>query len=214
MVTDKARVVLADDHPQMRAHVREALEAGGFDVCGEAANAGQAVEMARSCRPDVILLDIHMPGNGIVAAREVSTQLPETAVVMLTQSRNDRDLFDALRAGASGYLQKDMDAERLPDALRGVLAGEAAIPRTLVAQILDEFRSPGIRRFSRKSKAAGRLTSREWEVMELLSEGESTDTVAERLFISPTTVRVHLSSVLRKLRVKDRQSAFNLLRER
>jgi DNA-binding NarL/FixJ family response regulator len=214
VVTDKARVVLADDHPQMRAHVREALEAGGFDVCGEAANAGQAVEMARSCRPDVILLDIHMPGNGIVAAREVSTQLPETAVVMLTQSRNDRDLFDALRAGASGYLQKDMDAERLPDALRGVLAGEAAIPRTLVAQILDEFRSPGIRRFSRKSKAAGRLTSREWEVMELLSEGESTDTVAERLFISPTTVRVHLSSVLRKLRVKDRQSAFNLLRER
>ena len=212
-MTDKARVVLADDHPQMRAHVREALEAGGFDVCGEAANAGQAVEMARSCRPDVILLDIHMPGNGIVAAREVSTQLPETAVVMLTQSRNEKDLFDALRAGASGYLQKDMDAERLPDALRGVLAGEAAIPRTLVAQILDEFRSPGIRRFSRKSKAAGRLTSREWEVMELLSEGESTDTVAERLFISPTTVRVHLSSVLRKLRVKDRQSAFKMLRD-
>jgi DNA-binding NarL/FixJ family response regulator len=213
VVTDKARVVLADDHPQMRARVRAALEAGGFDVCGEAANAGKAVEMAHSCRPDVILLDIHMPGNGIVAAREVSTQLPETAVVMLTQSRNEKDLFDALRAGASGYLQKDMDAERLPDALRGVLAGEAAIPRTLVAQILDEFRSPGIRRFSRKSKAAGRLTSREWEVMELLSEGESTDTVAERLFISPTTVRVHLSSVLRKLRVKDRQSAFKMLRE-
>lgn len=212
MVTDKARVVLADDHPQMRARVREALEAGGFDICGEAANAGKAVELALNCRPDVILLDIHMPGNGISAAREVSTQLPETAVVMLTQSRNEKDLFDALRAGASGYLQKDMDAERLPDALRGVLAGEAAIPRTLVAQILDEFRSPGIRRFSRKSKAAGRLTSREWEVMELLSDGESTEEVAERLFISPTTVRVHLSSVLRKLRVKDRQSAFDILR--
>ena len=208
----KTRVVLADDHPQMRARVREALEAGDFEVCGEAASAGQAVEMALEFEPDVVLLDIHMPGNGIRAAREVSAALPQCVVVMLTQSRDDADLFDALRAGASGYLKKDMDTERLPDALRGVLSGEAAIPRTLVARILDEFRAPAVRRFGRKTKAAALLTSREWEVMELLSEGQTTEEVARRLFVAPTTVRVHISSVLRKLRVKDRKSAFDLLR--
>jgi DNA-binding NarL/FixJ family response regulator len=211
-MTAPTRVLLADDHPQMRDRVRQALEAGGFEVCAEAPNAVKAVEMALECRPDVVLLDIHMPGNGIRAAKEVTDQLPEAAVVMLTQSRDDADLFDALRAGASGYLLKDMDTDRLPDALRGVLAGEAAIPRTLVAQILDTFRTPKVRRFGRKSKAAQLLTAREWEVMELLSEGLSTDDVAARLFISPTTVRVHLSSVLRKLRVKDRDTAFEMLR--
>jgi DNA-binding NarL/FixJ family response regulator len=106
-----------------------------------------------------------------------------------------------------------MDTDRLPDALRGVLAGEAAIPRKLVAQILDTFRTPTVRRFGRRqSKAAQLLTAREWEVMELLSEGLSTEDVAGRMFISPTTVRVHLSSVLRKLRVKDRDTAFQVLR--
>jgi DNA-binding NarL/FixJ family response regulator len=212
-MTGETRVLLADDHPQMRARVREALEAGGFEVCAEAPNAMRAVEMALEFRPDIVLLDIHMPGNGIRAAKEVTDQLPEAAVVMLTQSRDDADLFDALRAGAAGYLLKDMDTDRLPDALRGVLAGEAAIPRTLVAQILDTFRTPKVRRFGRrKNKAAHLLTSREWEVMELLSEGLSTEDVAERMFISPTTVRVHLSSVLRKLRVKDRATAFEMLR--
>jgi DNA-binding NarL/FixJ family response regulator len=205
-------VVLADDHPHMRARVREALEAGGFEVCAEAPGAPQAIALALEHRPDVVLLDIHMPGNGIRAAKEISEQLPEAAIVMLTQSRDDADLFDALRAGASGYLLKDMDTDRLPDALRGVLAGEAAIPRTLVAQILETFRTPKVRRFGRKSKAAQLLTAREWEVMELLSEGLSTEDVAGRMFISPTTVRVHLSSVLRKLRVKDRDTAFEMLR--
>lgn len=211
-MADKTRAILADDHPQMRARVREALEAGGFEVCAEAPDAVRAVEIALQYRPEVVLLDIHMPGNGIRAAKEVSEQLPEAAVVMLTQSRDDADLFDALRAGAVGYLLKDMDTDRLPDALRGVLAGEAAIPRTLVAQILDTFRTPKVRRFGRKSKQAQLLTAREWEVMELLSEDLSTEDVAARMFISPTTVRVHVSSVLRKLRVKDRKSAFEMLR--
>lgn len=100
----------------------------------------------------------------------------------------------------------------MPDALRGVLAGEAAIPRTLVAQILDTFRTPKVRRFGRKSKSAQLLTAREWEVMELLSEDLSTEDVAARMFISSTTVRVHVSSVLRKLRVKDRKTACDVLR--
>jgi DNA-binding NarL/FixJ family response regulator len=94
-----------------------------------------------------------------------------------------------------------------------VLAGEAAMPAALVTRILDEFRGPTRRRFVRKSKAAAKLSGREWEVMEMLSQGHSTDEVAKRLFLSPTTVRVHVSTVLRKLRVKDRESAFHLLRQ-
>src|SRR5690349_12737614 len=153
-----------------------------------------------------------MPGSGIKAAEEFGQALPATTVVMLTVSRDDDDLFAALRAGASGYLLKDTDPGRLPEALRGVLSGEAAIPRALVARILDEFREPGRRRSARRSKA-GLLTSREWEVMGLLGEGLTTDEVAKRLFLSPTTVRVHISTVLRKLRVKDRQAAIDLLRD-
>ncbi|MFC0628966.1 response regulator [Kribbella deserti] len=205
------RVVMADDHPQLRHGIRVALEAGGFEVCGEAADGPGAIRLTEQHRPDVALLDIHMPGSGIRAAGEIRRLVPETAIVMLTVSRADADLFDSLRAGASGYLLKDTDPARLPAALRGVLAGEAAIPRSLVARILDEFRAPG--RPSRRTPAASRLSSREWEVMELLSQGLTTEAVAERLFLAPTTVRVHVSSVLRKLRVTDRQAAIDLLRD-
>ncbi|TDW91709.1 response regulator transcription factor [Kribbella sp. VKM Ac-2566] len=213
MNTEPRRVVIADDHPMLRAHIRQALETGGFEVCAEAASGPQAVRFAQEHQPDVVLLDIHMPGGGIRAAAELSRLLPELAIVMLTVSRDDNDLFDSLRAGASGYLLKDTDPGRLPEALRGVLSGEAAIPRSLVARILDEFREPGRRRSERRSKAAV-LTSREWEVMGLLGDGLTTEEVAKRLYLSPTTIRVHISSVLRKLRVKDRQSAIDLLRDR
>jgi DNA-binding NarL/FixJ family response regulator len=205
-------VILADDHARMRGRVREALEAAGCEVCGEGANADDAVRLAAEQRPDVALLDIHMPGSGIRAAREITKALPQVTVVMLTQSAEEEDLFDSLRAGAAGYLLKDGDPARLADALRGVLVGEAAMPPRLVARIMQEFSAPTRRPFVRRSTAAAKLSVREWEVMELLAEGLSTEAVAGRLFLSPTTVRVHVSSVLRKLRVKDRQSAFQLLR--
>jgi len=204
---------MADDHARLRARIREALEAGGCEICAEGATAADAIRLALEHRPDVALLDIYMPGSGIYAAQEISRALPETAIVMLTQSREDDDLFDSLRAGASGYLLKDTDPQQLPAALRRVLSGEAALPRCLVTRILDEFRAPARRRFSRKSAAAERLSTREWEVMEMLAQGHSTEEAATRLFISPTTVRVHVSTVLRKLRVKDRESAFKLLRD-
>ena len=213
MTTDRPKVVIADDEPRLRAKIRSALEPGGFDVCGEGASAAEAVELATRHGPEIALLDIHMPGNGIHAAAEISRLLPQTSIVMLTFSDEDQDLFDSLRAGASGYLLKGTDPERLPAALRGVLSGEAAIPRTLVARILGEFQAPARRRLQRKSANAAKLSAREWEVMELLSEGLSTDQVAQRLFVSATTVRVHVSSVLRKLRVKDRKSAFDALSE-
>jgi len=206
-------VVMADDQPRTRTRIRQALEAGGCVVLGEAASADQAVALTLEHRPDVALLDIHMPGNGITAAREISRSLPGTAVVMLTASAEDDDLFDSLRAGASGYLLKDTDSGLLVDELRCVLAGEAAMSRRLVGRIMEEFRSPATPRFSRRSRASAKLSPREWEVMELLGEGLSTDEVARRLFVSPTTVRVHVSGVVRKLRVKDRESAFRVLRE-
>jgi len=204
--------VLADDHARLRGQIRAALEAGGCDVCGEGATAGEAIELALAQRPDVVLLDIHMPGNGVRAAEEISRSLPGAAIVMLTQSKEDDDLFDSLRAGASGYLLKDLDPAALPGALRGVLAGEAAMPPGLVTRILQEFRGPSRPGLLRRPAAADKLSAREWEVMELLSQGHSTEEVANRLFVSPTTVRVHVSAVLRKLRVKDRESAFKLLR--
>ena len=204
------RVVLADDHAPVRVQIREALEAGGCEVCGEATTAEEAVALTMECEPDVVLLDIHMPGNGITAARQISQEFPQTAVVMLTASNDDDDLFEALRAGASGYLLKDIDPRRLSSALRGVLAGEAAMPPKVVARVLEEFRAPQ-RLFSRRSPA-DKLTPREREVMELLGEGRSTEAVARQLGLSPTTVRVHVSSVLRKLHVTDRKTAFRIIR--
>lgn len=206
------RVVIADDHARVRARIREALEAGGCEVCGEGASAEDAVRLVAEHRPDAVLLDIHMPGSGIQAAQQIARTAPRTGVVMLTQSREDEDLFDSLRAGASGYLLKDADPASLPGALRGVLAGEAAMPAALVARVLEEFRAPGRRVLRRRSDAAAKLSPREWEVMELLAEGRSTEQVAGKLFVSPTTVRVHVSTVLRKLRVKDRESAFRVLK--
>jgi DNA-binding NarL/FixJ family response regulator len=203
------RVVIADDHAPTRRVVRAALESGGCEVAGEGASANDAVLLAREHEPDVVLLDIHMPGNGTQAARQIAEQLPQTAIVMLTASREDEDLFEALRAGASGYLLKSTDSRELPGVLKAVLAGEAALPPMLVARVLEEFRAP--RKVLRK-RSGDKLSAREREIMELLADGLSTDSVAKKLFVSPTTVRVHVSAVLRKLQVKDRDEAFKILR--
>jgi RNA polymerase sigma factor (sigma-70 family) len=209
------RVLLADDHPPTRAGVRGALEGQGFSVVAEVGTAGAAVETALRERPDVCLLDINMPGNGIAAAAGIAAELPDTAIVMLTVSRDDSDLFDALRAGASGYLLKDTDPERLPHALRGVLDGEAALPRTLVARVIDEFQARSRRRRLAFAKKRGvELTEREWEVLELLHQKLSTAEIAERLEVSRVTVRSHIAAILKKLRVPDREAALRLLDER
>jgi DNA-binding NarL/FixJ family response regulator len=204
---------VADDHPPLRASVRRALEEHGFEVCFEAANAADSVAAAERERPDVCVLDVQMPGNGIAAAAQIAARLPETAIVMLTVSDSDEDLFAALRAGAQGYLLKDMDPGRLPLALEGVLAGEAALPRALVARVLDEFRTR--RRRRRLLLPGGRgctLTDREWETLEFLAEGLSTAEVAERLLVAPVTVRRHAAAIVKKLNVGDRRSLLQLVR--
>jgi DNA-binding NarL/FixJ family response regulator len=206
-------VLLADDHPPTRAGVRYTLEAAGMVVCAEAADADGAVDAALREQPDVCLLDIHMPGSGINAARSITRELPDTRVVMLTVSRDDEDLFEALRAGASGYLLKDMDPDRVPFALEGVLAGEAALPRTLLLRVMDEFRDRGKRRLRLPGRRGADLSEREWEVLHLLRDGLSTQEIASKLYVSAATVRSHVASVLKKLRVPDRDAAIRLLDE-
>lgn len=205
-------VVIADDHAPMRAGIRGALTADGFTVSGEAATAKQAVDLVKRHRPDVCLLDIHMPGSGISAAAQIAATAPRTAVVMLTFSQADEDLFDSLRAGARGYLLKNMDPDRLGSALRGVLSGQAALPRELAARVLEEFRTAPRRKVLARGRRREELTSREAEIMELLEQGLSTTDVAERLFLSPGTVRVHVSSVLKKLQATDRAAALRMLK--
>ena len=213
MTDQPLRVVIADDHEPLRVQVREGLEESGCVVCGEGTTAEEAIRLTEEHRPDVALLDIRMPGDGIHAAREISRLLPDTSVVMLTQSTDDDDLFDSLRAGASGYLPKGTDPSRLGDVLRAAMAGHVAMPRRLVAKVMDEFREPSRRRFAHRSPTAPKLSEREWQVMANLSEGLESEQVAERLGMSPATVRVHVSSVIRKLQVKDRQGALDALRQ-
>ena len=207
------RVVLADDHARFRGVIRAALEESGCKVLAEAATADDAILACDEHEPDVALLDIHMPGSGVRAAHEITVGHPDVVVVMLTASAEEEDLFDSLRAGASGYLLKDTDPTTLAASLRATLAGEAALTPRLLLRILDEFRAPSKARFRRGTKAASKLSAREWEVMEQLADGATTDEVASKLFLSPTTVRVHVSSVLKKLRVDSREEAFRLLRD-
>jgi DNA-binding NarL/FixJ family response regulator len=201
------RVLIADDHAATREDVRAALEQDAdFEVCAEAADAPGAVADALRERPDVCLLDVHMPGRGVAAAWEILARLPRTKVVMLTVSRDDADLFAALRAGALGYLLKDMDPRSLPRALESVLAGEVAIPRELVAHVVERFRDPSARRRDAFAQgSAEQLTSREWQVLELLRQDLSTAQIARRLVLSPVTVRTHANAILRKLQLRDRE---------
>jgi DNA-binding NarL/FixJ family response regulator len=210
VTASQTRVLIADEQAATRAGIRAVLEDEGFTICSEAMNAQGAVETAVRERPHIALLDVDIPGSGIAAAEQIATRVPETAVVMLTASTVDADLFDSLRAGAAGYLLKGTDPARLSHALRGVLAGEAAIPRTLVTRIIAEFGE----RTQRRLELAWRgieLTPREWEVLELLREGLTTGRMAERLFVSPVTVRRHVSTLLRKLEAPDREAAVRML---
>jgi DNA-binding NarL/FixJ family response regulator len=213
--TRPLRALIADDHEATRDDVRCVLgDDDRFLVCAVVADAAQAVQAAVRERPDVCLLDVRMPGNGVAAAWEITARLPDTKIVMLTVSDEDADLFAALRAGADGYLLKTMDFRRLPDALAGVCSGEAAIQRTLVARVLVRFRGrePRWRRVIGGETAGQRMTSREWEVLELLVQGRSTAQIAEELVISASAVRVHIAATVRKLQLPDRAAVVELFR--
>jgi len=209
------RVLIADDHQPTLDDVRAALDGDeAFDVCAVAVDAAQAVQAAIRERPDICLLDVRMPGSGVAAVWEIAARLPDVKIVMLTVSDDDKDLFAALRAGADGYLLKTMNLGRLRDALIGVHSGEAAIQRALVARVLNRFhgREPRWRRPVVGETPGRRMTSREWQVLELLVQQRSTAEIAEELVLSPGAVRVHIASIVRKLEVADRAAVVELFR--
>jgi DNA-binding NarL/FixJ family response regulator len=182
-----------------------------MSVVADVGSGPDAVAAAIALRPDVCLLDVNMPGGGIQAAAEIAQEVPEAVVVMLAADADDALLFDALRAGARGYLLKDTDPDRLPLALEGVLDGEAAIPRRLVMRMIEEFQSrERRRRIPLVRPGAEQLTEREWQVLDLLKQELSTREAAQRMGISEVTVRRHLSAAMSKLGVASRREVLEL----
>jgi DNA-binding NarL/FixJ family response regulator len=205
------RVLLADDHAPTREDLRWALTQGGLSVCAEASDAAHAVQLALETSPDICLLDVRMPGGGVAAAWEIAARLPTTKVVMLSVSDEDTDLFSALRAGAVGYLVKDLDLRLLPRALRDVADGKAAIPRALVTRMVKQFHTnePRFRTTAMTTDLGPRLTSREWDVLAALSTRE----ISRRLQIKPSGVRAHISALVHKLGAADRDEAVARFRD-
>ncbi|GGP37918.1 response regulator transcription factor [Saccharothrix coeruleofusca] len=199
------RVVLADDQALVRAGFRLLLDTeDGFEVVGEAGDGARAVELAREHRPDVVVMDIRMPGvDGLAATRRICAELPGVRVLVLTTFDVDEYVFEALRGGASGFLLKDTDPVELLRALRVVAAGEALLAPSVTRRLIEDFAArPGHRRPD--PAALGELTAREREVMALVAGGLSNDEIAGHLVISPATARTHVSRVMTKLGARDR----------
>jgi DNA-binding NarL/FixJ family response regulator len=206
------RVLLGQYDPDDRAELRGALVADTrFQICFEAADAPATIAATLRRLPDICLLDVALPGGGVEAAWEISARLPGTKVVLRTDDYDDEELYAALQAGACGYLKKGADPARLPEVLMRVMAGEAAIPRILVSRMVQGLRTGARRRHVLAASPGGEpLTSREWQVLDMLCQNLSTAEIADALTISKDTVRSHVSSILRKLQVPDRAAAIEL----
>jgi two-component system, NarL family, response regulator DegU len=202
------RVLLVDDHALVRSAIRQALQAPDIEVVGEAANAEEAMEMAPMLRPDLLLLDIDLPGlSGIEAVRELAPRLPDTRIVMLTVSTDRRDLLGAVRHGAFGYLTKDLSGEALLRAVRGIRHGDLPMSRAHAATVVEHLARTGRASAEDGDDVGQLLSARESEVLRLLAEGMTDREIAAALAISPRTVESHVSSVLRKLDVRNRAEA-------
>jgi len=211
-VTSRPRVLIAESQQPTRQGLRLLLQRNGFVVCAEAADANAALRAALRQRPALCLVDAKLRGGGVRAVGQICSRVPETEVVVLSDSADENELLESLRAGASGYLQKNLDPEALARALHATLRGEAAFPRALLGPVVDEFRARHDRRRLRlPGRPAIELSRRESEVLDLLRRGLATGEIADRLDISPVTVRRHIGLLLRKLRVPDRAAALKLL---
>jgi DNA-binding NarL/FixJ family response regulator len=197
------RVLIADDHALFRDGLRSLLEAHGIDVVAEARNGREAVELARIHHPEVVLMDLAMPElDGLGATRLLTAELPEIAVVVLTASEDDEDLFEAVKSGAQGFLPKDLEATRFFELLDGVTRGEPALTPALARKVLGAFARPDPKP---TPAAPDALTDREREVLELLVEGVTSNRdLAERLFVSENTIKYHLRNILQKLHLQNR----------
>ena len=209
-MTDPIRVLVADDHPFFRDGVRALLDSvSDTQVVGEAATGDEAVELALAARPDVVLMDLQMPGlDGIGATRRIVRGAPETGVIVLTMFDDDDSVFAAMRAGARGYLLKGADQDELLRAVRAVAAGEALFSPAIARRLMGFFAA-----LPRGPQIFPELTEREREVLELIAQGVGNQDIAQRLSLSPKTVRNHGSIIFSKLQVADRARAIVLARE-
>ncbi len=205
------RILLVDDHPITRDALAALLAQHGFSVVGEAADGAEAIELARRHRPELVLLDLSMPGmDGLEALPRLREAAPETEVVVLTASGTEENLLAAIRGGAAGYLLKSEPPERIAEFLRGVVRGEAALSGEVARRLLEQVREGGAGN-GVPDVIAGSLSARELEVLLLLDEHLGTDEIAGRLYISEHTVRSHVKSLLKKLGVSSRREALDAL---
>jgi DNA-binding NarL/FixJ family response regulator len=196
------RVLLADDHALFRDGVSSLISAWGHEVVGQASNGEEAVALADQVRPDLILMDVRMPGlSGLGATRRIKAAHPKIAIVMLTVSEDEEDLFAAIKSGAQGYLLKNLESAQLRAMLEAVQRGEAAITPATAARIIDEFLRPDR---PRQAADPGRLTDREIEVLRLVTQGLRNKEIAARLGISENTAKFHLKNILEKLHAQSR----------
>ena len=208
---DPIRVLIVDDHALFRRGLEMVLtEEADIDLVGEASDGAEAVEKAGEALPDVVLMDIRMPrSSGIEACRAMKEVAPSTKIVMLTISDEEEDLFEAIRAGASGYLLKDIPYDEVADVVRAVHGGQSLINPSMAAKLLTEFAALAKREESERAERvpAPRLTEREIEVLKLVARGMNNRDIAKELFISENTVKNHVRNILEKLQIHSRMEA-------
>jgi DNA-binding NarL/FixJ family response regulator len=205
---DKTTVFLVDDHALFREGLAILLSSqDGIEIVGEAGSGEEALEKARELLPDVILMDVRMPGmGGLEATRKIKEEMPHTRVVILTVSEDEDDLFEAVKAGAEGYILKTVKSRDLIEMLQGVFRGEAALSRVMARKMWEEFAEQA-KKQDNPSLAQPGLTRREMEVLRFLSEGSSDKEIAVRLGISQRTVKNHVHNILEKLQLRNRVQA-------
>jgi DNA-binding NarL/FixJ family response regulator len=206
------RILLVDDHPLTLEALSSLLRQHGFDVVGTAGDGAEAIHQAEALQPELVLLDLTMPGmDGLTALARIREAAAGCEVVVLTASGTEDDLLDAVRAGAAGYLLKSEPPERIAEFLRGVAEGEAALSGSIARSLLERVRAGGRLGGGVPDSIAEKLSAREVEVLLLLDDHLGTDEIATRLFISEHTVRSHVKSLLRKLGVSSRREALERL---
>jgi DNA-binding NarL/FixJ family response regulator len=203
------RVLIADDQALFRRGLYVVLGSeDGIEVVAEAENGEDAVERARELAPDVVLMDVRMPKlNGIEATRQIRVDLPTTRILMLTVSDEEDDLYEAIKAGANGYLLKEISVEEVAEAIHAVVRGESLISPSMAAKLLNEFNVLVRRADDRQQYPAPTLTTREIEVLRLVAKGMSNREIAEELYISENTVKNHVRNILEKLHLHNRMEA-------